>query len=652
MTDPAATHATPPQHDVMPLPSERTAASLSPAPAAKQHLWESWSRWIFAIGEDRMFLILSVLIGVFSGLAVVCFHIAIEFTRFLFLGSSLSPSVLRVLLAPTLGGLGVGLLALRIFPRSRGSGVNQTKLAVYVLNGYISFRTVISKFTMCALAIGSGQSLGPEDPALHMGAGIASAIGRGLKLSQKKVRMMAPIGAAAGLAAAFNAPMSAVVFVIEEVIGTWSAGVLGAIVLAAFSSAVTMRWFLGANALFRVPRFEVSHPSELIAYLVLGVVGGLLSLAFLKWIEYARPRVQALPAWTRNLQPAIAGLMIGIIAIKAPQVMGAGYIIIDEALHGQFTWKLLLILALLKVLATGISFLSGTPGGLFAPALFIGAVLGGAVGTVEQHLFPHVAGTVATFALVGMATFFAGFLRVPITAVFMAIELSGSYTAIAPVVISTMVAYLISRRYQKMPLFDLIARQDGVVLPSIEELREQVTLVAEDAMRQDAAMVAEPDDPISDVARRLEGKPDVSVLLRAKVGEWRLLDRAQILKFAAAAGVQVAGTQATGTGVATGPQAATPPAGEARTGAAAQTDEPADGAAPAGPDGKQPRTAADLESKGPLPLVFPDESLEEALRWAGDWPLLPVVNRADLGKLEGVLTLADILKAFRSAAAE
>jgi chloride channel protein, CIC family len=641
MTEHTASFATTQQPPVAP-PGE-TAAPAQARP--KRRFWESWSHWTFGIGEDRLFLLLSVLIGVFSGLAVVCFHVAIEFTRFALLGSSLSPSIGRVLLGPTLAGLGIGLLALRVFPRSRGSGVNQTKLAVYVLNGYISFRTVISKFIMCALAIGSGQSLGPEDPALHMGAGIASAIGRGLKLSQKKVRMMAPIGAAAGLAAAFNAPMSAVVFVIEEIIGTWSAGVLGAIVLAAFSSAVTMRWFLGPNAFFRVPHFELTHPSELIAYVILGIVGGVTSLIFLRWIAYARPRVQSLPAWTRSLQPAIAGLMIGIIGIKLPQVMGAGYVIIDEALHGQFTWKLLLILGLLKILATGISFLSNTPGGLFAPSLFIGAMLGGAVGTVEQHFFPHVTGTVATFALVGMATFFAGFLRIPITSVLMVIELSGSYTAIVPVVISTMVAYLISRRYQKLPLFDMIGRQDGLVLPSVEELREQVTLVAEDAMRHDGAIVVRPDDSVSEVTRRVSERPDFPVLCRAKLGEWRVLDRSQIQKLASSN---------------------VPPTAEVSQGVASATGEPsssgnAGSADPAGalagaiagvPGAKVPRTAADLESKGPLPLVFPDESLEEALRWAGDWAVLPVVNRADLGKLEGVLTLQDILRAFRSAAAE
>jgi chloride channel protein, CIC family len=567
---------------------------------------ESFARWLYAIGEDRLFLMLAVLIGIFSGIAVVCFRIAIQLTSFSFLGSSLAPSALRVLLAPTLGGLVVAVLALRVFPQARGSGVNQTKAAVYVRNGYIPFSTVIAKFVTCALSIGSGHSLGPEDPSLQMGAGIASVIGRKLKLSQSKIRLIAPVGAAAGLAAAFNAPISAVLFVIEEVIGTWSAGVLGAIVLAAVSSVVTMRTFLGRESLFRVPPFQLANPWEVLAYVVLGIVGGVASLGFLKWIAYARPRLQALPTWTQYFQPAAAGLMIGLIAIKFPQVLGAGYAVIDEAMHGQFTWKLLIVLAVLKILATGFSFLSGTPGGMFAPSLFVGAMLGGAVGSIEQHFFPALTGTIGTFALVGMGTFFAGFLRVPITSVFMVIELSGNYTAILPVMISTLVAYLISRQYQKVPLFDMLSRQDGLVLPSIEERREQVTLVVDDAMRTDAAIIVEPADSVIDIARLLASEGDSPVLLRVKVGEWRLLDRDHLQKLATAS--------ATSTDAATS------------------------------------HSAADVDSKGPLPMIFPDESLEEVMRWAGDWHVLPVVNRGDLGKLEGILTLPDILSAFRKAA--
>ena len=199
----------------------------------------------------------------------------------------------------------------------------------------------------------------------------------------------------------------------------------------------------------------------------------------LKLIVYVRPKLQALPSWTEYFQPAAAGLLIGVIGIRLPQVMGAGYAIVDQAMHGQFTWRLLLLLAALKMLATGFSFLSGTPGGTFVPTLFIGAMLGGAIGAVEHHFFPVLTGTVGTFALVGIGTLFAGFLRTPITSVLMVIELSGNHTAILPVIISTMIAYVISRTYQKVPLFDLLSRQEGLVLPSIEERREMMALAVE-----------------------------------------------------------------------------------------------------------------------------------------------------------------------------
>lgn len=564
-------------------------------------IWESWTNRLFAMREDQLFLLLAVLIGVFAGLAVVCFRVAIEWTQLDLLGSSFSPPILRVLLVPTIGGLVVAFLAIRIFPGSQGSGVNRTKAAVYIWNGYVPFETVIGKFVTCALAIGSGQSLGPEDPSLQMGAGIASKIGRSLNLSQEKIRLIAPVGAAAGLAAAFNAPISAVLFVIEEVIGAWSGGVLGAIVLAAVSSVVTMRSFLGADSLFRVPEFRVVRAQDLLAYAILGLVGGAASVVFLKWIAYARPRIDRWPHWTKFLQPAAAGFLIGVIGIRFPQVMGAGYSVIDQAMHGQFAWDLLLALAGLKILATGFSFLSGTPGGMFAPVLFIGAMLGGAVGSVEQHFFPGLAGTIGTFALVGMGTFFAGFLRIPITSVFMVIELSGNYTAILPVMISTMVAFFISKRFQKLPLFEMLARYDGMILPSIEEQREQVAPVVEKAMQRDAALIFAPSDPLEKLTGSASAKPEFPLLVNSR-REWRLIDREDLKQLA-----------------------------EDRT---------------------QTHAVADVKAKGPLPTLFPDQTLEEALQLVGDWQVLPVVNRADGSKLEGIIALADILRAFRNTPGE
>ena len=215
--------------------------------------------------EDRFFLILSVFIGIFSGLAVVCFRFAIGWCRIYLVGSGLTLSPTRLLLAPSLAGLVIAVLVIHLFPLARGSGVNQTKAALYIYNGYIPIRTAIGKFITAALAIGSGHSLGPEDPSLQIGASLASALGRRMGLSRDRMRLIAPVGAAAGLAAAFNAPISAVLFVIEEVIGRWTAGILGSVVLSAVSSVVVMRWFLGSESLFRIPAVQLERPSELIA---------------------------------------------------------------------------------------------------------------------------------------------------------------------------------------------------------------------------------------------------------------------------------------------------------------------------------------------------------------------------------------------------
>jgi CIC family chloride channel protein len=483
---------------------------------------------VFGLGEEHLFLVAAILIGVYSGLAVVCFRLAIEWTRLALFGSSLRPAFPGVVLVPTVGGLVVALLVIGAFPVVRGSGVNQTKAALYIYDGYISFRTVVGKFITCALAIGSGHSLGPEDPSLQIGAGLASAFGRVLRLPRERIRYIPPIGAAAGLAAAFNSPITAVLFVIEEVIGRWTAGVLGAVVLAAVASVVTEQWFLGDEPLFRVPAYHLVHTSELIAYAALGLIGGAVSLVFVKAVATLRPRLRALPPWTWYIQPAIAGLAIGTIGIRFPQVMGAGYEYIDRAMHDEYGARTLVSLCFLKVAATTASFVSGTPGGLFAPTLFIGAMLGGAVCAIERQIAPSVTGPIGAYALVGMGTLFAGILRAPMTSVFMIVEVSGNYSIILPVMISNTIAYLVSRRFQQHALFDVLSRQDGTELPSMEEERESAVLTVGDAMRppdvvagdDGAALAPEPphlypDQTIGAALRILGGRPAAAVVHRA-----------------------------------------------------------------------------------------------------------------------------------------
>jgi CIC family chloride channel protein len=576
------------------------AATVAP-PSTTTILANRLARLTFhaSFEEERFFLILCIFIGVFSGLAVVCFRIAIDWSRIALMGPLPHPSAIRIIGAPTAVGLLVAVLVLHFFPEVRGSGVNQTKAALYIYNGYIPFRNAVGKFICSALAIGSGQSLGPEDPSLQIGASLASALGRRLELSREKLRLLAPVGAAAGLAAAFNAPISAVLFVIEEVIGRWSAGILGSVVLSAVSSVVIVRWFLGADALFRIPVTAFVHPSELIAYAALGVAGAFAAAIFSRAIGFFRPRLRVLPKWTQYFQPALAGLLIGLIGYFGfPQVMGAGYDFMDQAMHDQFTWKMLAALAGLKILATTLSFVSGTPGGMFAPTLFIGAMLGGAVGGIERHFFPLLTVSTGTYALVGMGVLFAAFLRVPMTSVFMVLEVSGNYSIIVPVIVANTIAYVISRSLQPIPILDLLTRQDGLVLPSLEEQRDEQILRVEDAMQPLPATVLDGSDALEQAAARIAGQPENIFLVRMDPSGWSMLPRDLLDRMIK--------------------------------------------------EGKGSLTLASVLPTTRLAYLYPDLPLDAALRCVTQSDLIPVVNRADLRELEGVVTRDDVLTRYQA----
>jgi CIC family chloride channel protein len=548
--------------------------------------------------DERLFLVLSIFIGIISGLLVVAFRIAIEWIRLLTLGSAPHGGQPRLLIVPAVAGLIVAALVIWFFPAARGSGVNQTKAALYIYDGYISFRTVIGKFLTSALAIGSGHSLGPEDPSLQIGAGVASIIARNLNLSRRRLRMFAPIGAAAGLAAAFNAPISAILFVIEEVIGSWSAAVLGSLVLSAISSVVVARWFWGPEPLFRIPSIALRDPRELMAYAVLGVFGGLLAPVFSLVLGYLRPRLRALPRWTQFLQPAVAGLLVGAIGFFGfPQVMGTGYDVIDQAMHGQFIWQILLALVFLKLLATTFSFSSGTPGGMFAPTLFIGAMLGGAVGAFEKHFFPHLTGTIGAYSLVGMGVLFAGFLRAPLTSVFMVLEVSGNYSIVLPIILANTLAFLISRGLQPVGIFEIFTHQDGLDLPSMEEQREESVLHIEDAIQPIGVPVVDGSDTLQAVARNISEAHATACLVRLFDGSWYAMSADELTS----------------------------------AGATLTSDTPVQRAL------KNDRT----------PLLFPDMPLDHALHFFPRWPILPVLNRASRGTVEGMLTLDDVLSRYR-----
>ncbi|HKW61186.1 MAG TPA: chloride channel protein [Candidatus Acidoferrum sp.] len=442
---------------------------------------EQW-RGILRHREDQVFLALTLVIGALVGLAVVAFIVVTE--RF---GTKLYPPGgmgLRRLFVPIAGSLGMGYLLYRYFPDARGSGVPQTKAALYAREGNITLGTVIGKFFCTSATLASGIPLGREGPAVQVGAGIASVLGRWLGLRPEKVKALLPVGATAAIAAAFNTPIAAVLFSLEEVVGDLHAPMLGSVVLASATSWAVLRGLLGNNPLFRVPQYQLVNPAEFGIYAVLGVAGGLVSVAFTKLLLGMRARFLKFPRKTLWFQPAAGGVTVGIMGWFVPQLLGVGYKHVGEALNGGMALKLMALLLVLKLVAVATCYASGNAGGIFGPSLFLGAMLGGVVGNLANHFFPNTVGTPGAYALVGMGAAFAGIVRAPMTSVVMIFEITRDYAVIVPLMISNLVSFFISAKLQHDPIYEELAHQDGIHLPSAEARKQETQRVVNDAMRE------------------------------------------------------------------------------------------------------------------------------------------------------------------------
>jgi CIC family chloride channel protein len=416
--------------------------------------------------EGQIFLVLSLVIGALTGMAVVAFILLTEH-----LGMRLYPingAPWRRLLFPVVGSLGIGYLLYRYFPNARGSGVPQTKAALFAREGRITLRTVLGKFFCTSVTLASGIPLGREGPSVQVGAGIGSVLGRLLGLRTEQVKRLIPVGAAAAIAAAFNTPLAAVLFSLEEITGDLYAPVMGAVVLASATAWVVLRVFLGNHPLFKVPQYQLVHPAEFAIYAVLGVAGGVVSAAFTKMLLHIRSRFLRFPLKTVWFQPVAGGLLVGIMGWFVPQVLGVGYGYVGEALNNRMAFQLMALLVVLKLIAVTTSYATGNAGGIFGPSLFIGAMLGGTVGTFAHHFFPNYTALPGAYALVGMGAVFAGVVRTPMTSVVMIFEMTQDYSVIVPLMIANLVSLFVASRLQEEPIYEGLALQDGIHLPTAE----------------------------------------------------------------------------------------------------------------------------------------------------------------------------------------
>lgn len=465
--------------------------------------------------ENQIFLILTIVIGVLAGLFAVLFTLAIKGTTYLLFG--ISPSVLRFIMVPTLGSFFTGFLLKRYYPEARGSGVPQTEAAYHLQQGYIPGRIAFGKFVTGVLCIGCGHSMGREGPSVQIGASLASTIGRWFHLSPARVQSLVPVAAAGALAGAFNTPVAAVLFALEEIIGDMNAALIGSTVVASVSAVIVERSILGNSPIFHVPEYRLANPAELIAYVALGVIGGVVSLAFCKGLLRTRELFLRMPARSRLYQPAIGGLMIGIILIFFPQVLGVGYEYVNQALNGGLLLRTMLLLCVMKLVATIISYASGNAGGIFSPSLYLGAMAGGAVGMLVHRFASFPASDPGAYALVGMGTVFAGIIRAPMTSVFMIFELTQDYQVLVPLMVANMISFSISRQFQPTPLYHALLEQDHVHLPGSGTRVPSAVLRAMDVMARDFIMIP-PDSSVAEAANMMKATTNASCLMVGKEG--------------------------------------------------------------------------------------------------------------------------------------
>lgn len=472
-------------------------------------------------------VLLSVVIGLLGGLFAVGFRKFISFGNYIaWHESEYTLAYINELPfwwkigAPAIGGLIVGLIIHTFAREAKGHGVPEVMEAVALKGGRIRPRVVIVKMLASGICIASGGSVGREGPIVQIGSAIGSTLGQWLRVGQREIRTLVGCGAAAGIAGTFNAPVAGALFAVELILGDFAVSHFAPIVISSVAATVVGRYFLQDVPAFKVPTYELVHANELFAYALLGLLAGVVALAFVKFLyasEDLFDRIRLYPP----IKAMIGGAIIGVIALKFPHVYGVGYEAIEETLRGnvEMAWQILLALVAIKILAVSITIGSGGSGGIFAPSLFIGAMLGGAMGAMVHSIWPASTASPGAYALVGMGAVVGATTHGPITAILIIFELTSDYKIILPLMLAVVLATAIARLFTHESIYTLKLIRRGVKFSTTMDLTVLRQITA-DQVTPGRVPVVRPDEPFQNVVEQLEQHGPVDFVVADEGGTY------------------------------------------------------------------------------------------------------------------------------------
>lgn len=473
------------------MPSPSAQASLVNLKRWPQTLRQAWSN--IDVHSLAVLMIIATFIGLTTGLVTVIFIKAIGWvTHFSFEQglpqylASLGPG--WIILVPVIGSVISGALIAYWAVEAKGHGVPEVMQAIVLRGGRIRPRVAVVKSLASAVCIGTGGSAGREGPIVQVGAALGSTAAQLLKLGPERTITLVACGAAAGIAATFNAPIAGVIFAMEVILGEFTTHYFGTVVIAAVAASIVSRSFLGINPAFTVPVYTLVSPWEIPLYAVLGVLAALVGWGFVGLLYYLEDRFDGW-RFPEALKPAIGAIPVGLIGFLYPQAFGTGLTTIEQTLNNGLPWLLLLILIFAKLLATSFTLGSGNSGGIFSPSLYMGAMLGGAFGYGVHALFPTVTATNGAYALVGMASVFAASAHAPLTAFLIVFEMSRDYQMILPLMITVGLSTLLSQYLRRYSIYTLKLVKRGIPLERDQAVDVMRGLKVGQVMTQDPDVV-------------------------------------------------------------------------------------------------------------------------------------------------------------------